>query len=369
MSQQPTAEELGERVFRSALAGLEIVSVHLGDSLGWYRSLADDGPASGDELAARTSTAPRYAREWLEQQAVAGFLRVVDQSGAAPGSAVAAGCRFALTDAAREVFTDRESLSYLAPLARLVAAVGVQTPGLQRAYRNGGGVSWAQFGDDMRTAQADMNRPWYRHELPGVLAALPGVHERLTRPGARILDIGCGAGHSTVALATAYPRATVLGVDIDAPSIALARQAAVDGGVNERVEFRVGDASALAPAPGDDTRFTAAFAFECVHDLPRPVDVLRQVHDVLDPQGVMVVMDEATADSFAPDGDEVERMLYAFSVTVCLPDGLSSSPSVGTGTVMRPDTLRRYAIEAGFTAADVLPTGEFGFWRFYALTP
>lgn len=361
MPEQSSAEQLGERVFRSALAGLETLSIHLGDTLGWYRSLADDGPATATELAARTSTALRYAREWLEQQAVAGFLSVVEVGG--PDR------RFALTDAAREVFTDRESLSYLAPLARLVAAVGVQMPGLERAYRDGGGVSWAQFGDDMRTAQADMNRPWYRHELPGVLAALPGVHDRLSRPGARLLDIGCGAGHSTVALATAYPEAVVLGVDIDAPSIELSRKAAVDGGVDERVEFRVGDASALAVQPGSDQRFAAAFAFECVHDMPRPVDVLRQVHDVLDPDGVMVVMDEATADAFAPDGDEVERMLYAFSVTVCLPDGLSSTPSVGTGTVMRPDTLRRYATAAGFSKVEILPTGEFGFWRFYALTP
>ena len=369
MSEQPTAQDLGERVFRSALAGLETLSIHLGDTLGWYRSLADDGPATAGELAARTSTDPRYAREWLEQQAVAGYLTVADDAGGE-----AAHRRFELTDAAREVFTDGESLSYLAPLARLVAAVGVQMPGLERAYRDGGGVSWAQYGDDMRTAQADMNRPWYRHELPGVLAALPGVHDRLARPGARILDIGCGAGHSTVALATAYPEATVLGVDIDAPSIELARKAAEDGGVAERVEFRVGDASDLAHLPGDaatreGASFAAAFAFECVHDMPRPVEVLRQVHDVLDPEGVMVVMDEASAETFAPNGDEVERMLYAFSVTVCLPDGLSSTPSVGTGTVMRPDTLRRYATDAGFTALDVLPTGEFGFWRFYALTP
>ena len=161
----------------------------------------------------------------------------------------------------------------------------------------------------------------------------------------------------------------MLGVDIDAPSIELGRRAAVDAGVAERVEFRVGDASDLTPLPGDGDRFAAAFAFECVHDMPRSVEVLRQVHDVLDPRGVMVVMDEATACAFAPGGDEVERLLYAFSITVCLPDGLSSSPSVGTGTVMRPDTLRRYATEAGFTALEVLPTGEFGFWRFYALTP
>lgn len=177
MNGQPTAEQLGERVFRSALAGLETVSIHLGGTLGWYRSLADDGPATGEELAARTSPVPRYAREWLDQQAVAGFLSVADRREGDHRVGPVRDGGFALTDAAREMSTDGESLSCLAPLTRLVAAVGVQMPGLERAYQDGGGVSWAQFGDDMRTAQADMNRPWYRHEMPGELAALPGVHD------------------------------------------------------------------------------------------------------------------------------------------------------------------------------------------------
>ena len=115
-------------------------------------------------------------------------------------------------------------------------------------------------------------------------------------------------------------------------------------------------------------RFAAAFAFECVHDMPRPVEVLAATRAALAPGGFLVVMDEAVADDFAPDGDELERMMYGFSLLVCLPDGMSAPGSVGTGTVMRPATLQRYAQEAGFTGFEVLPIEDFGFWRFYLLT-
>ncbi len=152
------------------------------------------------------------------------------------------------------------------------------------------------------------------------------------------------------------------GVDIDAPSVEMATSNATEAGVADRVSFTAGDAAALAEATYD-----VAFAFECVHDMPRPVDVLAAARRALKPGGVMVIMDEAVADAFAPDGDELERIMYGFSLFVCLPDSMSSQPSVGTGTVMRPSTLRAYALDAGFEAMEVLPIEEFGFWRFYLL--
>jgi SAM-dependent methyltransferase len=115
-------------------------------------------------------------------------------------------------------------------------------------------------------------------------------------------------------------------------------------------------------------QFDVAFAFECVHDMPRPVEVLAAARRALAPGGFMVVMDEAVAEEFAPPGDELERVMYGFSLFVCLPDGMSGADSVGTGTVMRPSTLRRYAEDAGFTGFEVLPIEDFGFWRFYRLS-
>jgi SAM-dependent methyltransferase len=344
-----TADELAERILGAALGFTDIMAIYLGDRLGWYEDLVENGPSTPDELAGRTDTHPRYAREWLEQQAVTGFLTVDDG-------------RFAIPSVTAEVLTDPDSLAYLAPLARLCAAPSVQLPALLEAYRTGGGVSWEQLGVDAREGQADMNRPYYLQMLPGALESVPDVHAALSKPGTRIADVGCGAGWSSIAIATAYPDATVEGFDIDEPTVAMAKKNAAGAGLADRVSVTALDASDLP-----DSTFDVAFAFECIHDMPRPVDVLSEVRRALAPDGFLVVMDEAVADEFAPNGDELERMMYGFSLFVCLPDGLSSPPSVGTGTVMRPSTLKSYGEQAGFTGFEVLPIEDFGFWRFYRL--
>jgi SAM-dependent methyltransferase len=269
-----------------------------------------------------------------------------------------------MSEATAEVLTAPDSLSYLAPLPRLFAAAAGALPELLGAYRDGGGVSWERLGADAREGQADMNRPWYEHELAAALARSSEVHDRLARDGVVIADVGCGAGWSTIALARAYPGATLHGLDVDEPSIIMARAHAAEAGLDDRVTFTHVDAS-TRPAHDHD----AVFAFECIHDMPRPVEVLRAARESLRDDGLMVVMDEAVADEFAPDGDELERLMYGFSLFICLPDGLSGRDSVGTGTVMRRSTLEAYASEAGFSSVDVLPTGEFGLWRFYLLRP
>ncbi|MCW3493290.1 class I SAM-dependent methyltransferase [Microbacterium sp. SSM24] len=351
LSAGPTADAFAERMLTSALGWIDVMSAYLGDRLGWYRSLADAGPSTPDELADRTGTSPRYAREWLEQQAVSGIL-TLDDSG-----------RYTLPPGPAEVLTDAASLAYLAPLSRLFAATGAQTAALLEAYRTGGGVSWEQFGPDAREAQADLNRPWFG-ELAGAFATVPELHAVLSRPGARIADIGMGGGWSSIELAKAHPGLRVDGFDVDEPSIALARENAEAAGVADRVEFHNADGDGLA----HDGPFDAAFAFECIHDMPRPVEVLEAMRLAVRDGGPVIVMDEAVADRLVAPGDELERIMYGFSLFCCLPDGLSHQPSVGTGTVMRPGILRRYAQEAGFADLEILPIEDFSFFRFYSLT-
>ena len=160
----------------------------------------------------------------------------------------------------------------------------------------------------------------------------------------------------------AYDRYRAEGWDIDAPSVDMARNNAVATGLDDRVIFSSADASRLGGASYD-----AIFAFECLHDMPRPVEVLAELRRAIRPGGVVVVMDEAVSDAFEGPANELDRLMYGFSLFVCLPDGMSSQPSAGTGTVMRIDKLRAYATEAGFRGVEVLPTGEFGSWRFYRL--
>jgi SAM-dependent methyltransferase len=350
-----TTEEVAERVFTALLGTFDVIAIHLGDRLGWYRSLVDDGPATAAQLAQRTETHPRYTREWLEQQAVTGLLQV--QTDGEPESRV-----YGLDAATAEVLTDPQSLDYLAPIARMICAVGPALPRLLEAYRTGGGVSWDDLGDDARESQGDANRPWFEKRLAQALAGVEEVHQALSRPGVRVLDVGCGHGWSSIALARAYPGSTVQGIDIDEPSVRTATAHAEEAGVADRASFTFGDAAALPAGT-----FDVAFAFECVHDMPRPVEVLASVRRSLTPNGFMVVMDEAVAEEFAPDGDDLERLMYGYSILICLPDGMSSPPSVGTGTVMRESVLRGYATEAGFADTAKLPVEEFGFWRFYRL--
>jgi 2-polyprenyl-3-methyl-5-hydroxy-6-metoxy-1,4-benzoquinol methylase len=339
---------LTERLFTAAIGTFDLAAVYLGDRLGWYRSLASDGSATPDELAARTGTDARYAREWLEQQAVTGILEVDQEH------------RFSLPEAHAPVLVEHESLDHMAPLARMVAAAIGQLPTLVEAYRSGTGNGWSAYGADMREGQASFNRPALTSLLGSEwIPAIGDVHDRLSAdPPARLADIACGEGWSTIALARAYPKARVVGIDLDAPSIESARRNAAAARID--AEFRHADAAGL------DGPFDAAIIVEAVHDMSNPVPVLRAVRDALVEGGSLIVVDERVAESFTAPGDDVERFMYGWSITTCLPDGRSRDPSVATGTVMRPETLRRFAMDAGFETFEILPI-ENDFFRFYRL--
>ncbi|MFD6894711.1 class I SAM-dependent methyltransferase [Rhodococcus sp. NPDC060086] len=349
-----SVDAYAQRIVDATLGAIDVFSIYLGDRLGWYRSLASDGPATADELATRTGTHPRYAREWLEQQAVTGLLSVDHDDPPC----------FTLSPAGAEVLTDERSLAYLTPLPRILTGGAMQMPALLEAYRTGGGVGWAHYGSDARESQADVNRPWFELALPGALQSVPEVDDLLRTPGAVIADIGCGGGWSTIALARAYPDSMLHGFDIDPATVELARSnVESEQDVAQRITIAEVDASGLP-----EVAFQAVFAFECIHDMPQPVQVLAAARRALVPGGAVIVMDEAVGEEFTAPGNEVERLMYGYSLMFCLPDGMSRQPSVGTGTVMRPATLRKYAQEAGFTRMDVLPIEDFSFFRFYRLS-
>ena len=349
--------EFADKVFTALLGTMEAFSLYLGERLGWLDALAS-GPLTAVQLADRTQTAERYATEWLEMQAVYGNLAVIDH-----GPGLRERRSFGLVPGASEVLTDRHSLSYLGALPRMFAAVGLHLDDLLAAYRTGGGVSWSALGADARESQAATNRPWFESQLGPALASVPDLHEVLAAPGTRIADIGCGEGWSSIALASAYPDAAVVGIDVDEPALATARSNTETEGIADRVSFSLADGGRLEEPDG----FDAAFIFEALHDMPRPVEVLTAIRRAVRPGGAVVVVDEAVADDFTAPGDVVEQAMYGYSTLICLPDGLSSTPSAGTGTVMRRSTLTEYATRAGFAGVEVLPIEGFAFFRFYRL--
>ena len=243
MSEAQAAEqrrdEFAEELFETIIGAMEVATVYLGDRLGLYKALADTGPTTPLELAESTGTHERYAQEWLEQQAVAGILGVEDPE-VDPSTR-----RFSLPAGHAEVMVDQDSLNYLAPVARFTMGLVRPLPTLVDAFRTGEGIPYPDYGADAREGQADANRVQFVNLLGSEwLPSVPDVHERLLAdPPARVADMGCGTGWSSIAIARAYPKVRVDGYDADEPSIELARQNAEQAGVADRVTFHVRDAS------------------------------------------------------------------------------------------------------------------------------
>ncbi|HEX5088456.1 MAG TPA: class I SAM-dependent methyltransferase [Nocardioides sp.] len=347
-------EDYVQRMGAAVLGAFDIASTYLGVRLGFYQSLADEGPATAAELAARTGTNERLVREWLEQQGANELLDARNDAGE---------WRFGLPADHAAVLLDPDALDGVAGTVLSVVADLAQVPRLVGSFRTGEGIPYADYGPDEAEGQARGTRPVYRAELESWLAAVPDLSARLATGGARVLDIGCGLGWSSVAMAKAHPGLVVDGVDLDPGSIAAAKEVAESEGVADRVRFEVRDAATLAGAGYD-----LATMFEMLHDLARPVDVLRAAREALGPGGVVLVADEPCAEAFVGPADEEERRYYGYSLLHCLPASMAEPGSAATGTVIRPDTVRRYAGDAGFSAVEVLPVESVAF-RLYLLRP
>jgi len=348
---------LVERLFQDAVGALELYTVYLGERLGLYRALAEGGPTTSSELAERSGTAERYVREWLEHQAASELLGV-DDAKAEPLVR-----RYRLPPEHIPVLADPDDVNYEAYKGVDLVRAARPLPQLVEAFRTGDApppLPWEPEG------RAEFNRALFLNLLGKVwLPAITDVDERLrAEPPARVADVACGTGWSSIAMAQAYPSISVDGFDLDEDVIAVARENAEESGVDDRVTFSVSDA-ADSRASGE---YDLVTIFEALHDMSRPVEALQAARGMLSEGGSLVVADELVEDEFmapAPDGD---RYAYGWSVVSCLPGAMGDPQTRATGAVMRPSTLRRYATEAGFREMEILAI-EAGLWRFYRLVP
>lgn len=342
---------LAERIFRNAAGTLELYAVYVGERLGLYRELADGGPATPVELAERTGIAERYAREWLEHQAASGLIDV-DAVTAAPRER-----RYTLPPEHIPVLADRDDVRFGTPSAVELARVARRLPALVEAYRSGDApppLPWEPEG------RADANRARFLNLLGKEwLPAIKDIDARLrAEPPARVADLACGTGWSSIAMAQAYPRITVEGLDLDADAIAAAGSNAARAGLADRVGFAVTDASDLRG------RYDVVTIIEALHDMSRPVDALRTARNMLADGGTVLVVDVRVEEEFTAPAPLRDQYEYGWSVIACLPAAMGDPDTAATGTVMRPATLRRYAIEAGFDEVEILPI-KTDYWRFY----
>ncbi|WP_422768956.1 class I SAM-dependent methyltransferase [Plantactinospora sp. WMMC1484] len=347
------ARALAGRLFEASLACAELMTCYLGLELGLYAELAES-PATSVEAAERAGAHERYVREWLEQQASAGVL-AVDDVRRPPQIR-----RYALPPGHGRALLDAADPHYVASMALTpVGTLAGMLPKLVAAFRIGGGIGGEDFAG---FHGAGLNTALYRRKLPRWIAEhLPDVEARLGA-GAAIADIACGAGHSTVALARAYPHATVTGFDIDATALRAAR-GQLPPDASGRVSYVEADAAALEGEPA-----ALVCVLDSLHDMARPIEVLRAARRLVADGGCVLLLEPRADERFAAPADPVERFVYACSVLHCLPVAMSDPGAQPTGAVLRPPTLRALAARAGFSAMHVLPAGS-RFHRLYRLNP
>jgi SAM-dependent methyltransferase len=338
------------------VAALELYTVYVGERLGLYRALAQ-GPATSTELADRTGTVERYVREWLEHHAASGLL-AVDDPAAGPLER-----RYRMPPEHVPVLADPDDVRYEAYRGVEAVRAARPLPDVVEAFRHGGApppLPWEPEG------RAEFNRALFLNLLGSRwLPAIPEVDRRLRAdPPARVADVACGTGWSSIAMARAYPKITVDGFDVDPDVVAVATGNAAETGMTGRVRFSVVDAA----DPGLPGRYDLVTVFEALHDMARPVDALRAARAMLADGGSVVIADERVEDEFTAPAPERDRRAYGWSVVSCLPSAMGDPETAATGAALRPATLAGYAAAAGFGHTQALDV-ESDDWRFYRLLP
>ena len=304
----------------------------IGDKLGLYKELAA-GPLTSAELAQRTRTTERYVREWLAAQAAAGYVGYdADRE------------RYVLSPEQQMVFADEGSPVFMPGFAEAIAAMWRDEPKITEAFKTGKGVGWHEHDPCLFRGTERFFRPGYAANLiDNWLPALEGVVEKLKR-GARVADVGCGHGASTIIMAKAFPISRFFGFDYHAPSIERARQAAEEAGVADRIRFEVATAKSF-PGSGYDL---VAF-FDCLHDMGDPVGATRHVRDTLAPDGTWLVVEPFAHDHLKDNLNPVGRIFYAASTMVCTPASLSQEVGLGLGAQAGESRLREVVMQGGFS--------------------
>jgi SAM-dependent methyltransferase len=330
MDQSKLEEFLGRFVTDLGAAGAA-GSVAVGNRLGLYRALAQ-GPATPEQLAERTGCHPRYLTEWLRGQAAGGYVGYEPATG-----------EFSLSEEQAFCLADPSGPDLSAAFVAVLGYLRAE-PRITEAFRTGAGVAWHEHHEDVFVGIDAFYRPGYVAELvPSWIPALDGVEEKLIA-GARVADVGCGLGSTSVLLAQAYPRTTVAGSDYHAGSIDLAHKKAADAGVGDRVSFEVATAQTFS-----GTGYDLVMMFDCLHDMGNPVAAARHVREALAPDGTWLLVEPFAADTVEDNFNPVGRLYYSGSTFLCVPNGLSQPGGYALGAQAGEAATRQVVAEAGFT--------------------
>jgi SAM-dependent methyltransferase len=313
-------------------AAMNAPLVRLGDRLGLYKQMAGAGALSADDLAGRSGVLERYVREWLNAQAASGYVEYD-----------AATERYTLSDEAALALADESSPVFVGGAFDILTAAFADQDKLLEAFRHGRGLGWQEHDKCLFTGTERFFRPGYNANLVSQwIPALDGAHEALTR-GAKVADVGCGFGASTIVMAQAYPNSSFVGFDAHGPSIDAARQRAADAGVGDRLRFEVDGAKTY---PGTDYDLVAFF--DCLHDMGDPVGAATHVRESLAPDGIWLLVEPFANDAVEANLNPVGRVYYAASTMICTPCSLSQEVGLGLGAQAGERRLRSVVTDGGF---------------------
>jgi ubiquinone/menaquinone biosynthesis C-methylase UbiE len=309
-------------------------NVVVGHRLGLYRALAE-GPATPAQVAARTRTDPRYVAEWLRGQAAGGY--VTRSAGTDEES-------YELTEEQAFCLTSPDNPVY-APGAFVLALGTLRAePRITEAFRSGGGLGWNEQDDEVFVGCEQFFRPGYIANLTASwIPALDGVEAEL-QAGARVADIGCGLGASSVLMGQAYPNSRIAGSDYHAGSIELARKRAADAGVADRVGFEVATAQTFT-----GTGYDLVTSFDCLHDLGDPLSAARHVREAIAPDGTWMIVEPLGQDDPKDNLNPLGRAYYGFSTFLCVPNAKSQAGGYALGAQAGEAAIRQLVTDAGFT--------------------
>jgi SAM-dependent methyltransferase len=306
--------------------------VVIGERLGLYKALAA-GPMTSAELAAKTGADERYLREWLSSQAAGGYITY--DSGTQ---------KFSLTEEQAFTLAKEDSPAYLPGAFQLALGALAAVPRIADSFRTGAGMGWHEHDDGVFHGCEKFFRPGYAANLMSSwIPALHGVKEKL-EVGARVADVGCGLGASTLLMAKAFPKSRFFGFDYHDKSIAAARDAAKREGVSDRVQFDVAKAKEF---PGKDYDFVAVF--DCLHDMGDPVGAARHVRQSLHPDGTWMIVEPFANDDLKDNLNPVGRVYYSFSTLLCTPCSRSQEVGMCLGAQSGEARMRSVVTSAGFT--------------------
>jgi SAM-dependent methyltransferase len=301
-----------------------------GERLGLWQALAEHGPSTSAELAAKTGTRERYVREWLASQASSGFATYD-----------AAADRFFLSPEQAAVFADEQSPVSMTGGFHSLAAVYEARPKLEDAFRNGHGIHWGDHSNCLFCGVERFYRSGYKASLVAEwLPSLDGVVEKLER-GAKVADVGCGHGASTILMAEAFPKSTFIGIDFHEESIRHAREHAA--GLSN-LRFETGRAQDFA-----GSGFDLVAMFDALHDMGDPIGAVAHARSVLNTDGTLMLVEPMAGDSLADNLNPVGRVYYAFSTSVCVPTSLSQEVGAGLGAQAGEKKLAEVTRKGGFT--------------------